>query len=370
MDFAVLVDFSRRQPWAYVAFSAMVGLVVALVVHRVSALLLLRVTRRRIMPAVLIQHAYAPSRWVLVALILQLVWQGAPDDLRGIVGARELSRLVLIAAMTWLVAGCCRAIGEGVIRLHPADGMDNIGARRIHTQTRLLVRCVNLIVLMVGLAAMLMTYPAVRQIGASIMASAGLMGLVAGFAARPVLGNLIAGLQIAITQPIRLDDVLIVQGEWGRVEEITGAYVVIRIWDERRLVVPLQWFIENPFQNWTRSSSRLIGTVFLWTDYRLSLEPLRQELKRLCRQAAEWDERVCVLQVTDANERAMQLRALVSAPDSSKAWDLRCKVREGLIAFIQRHHPACLPRVRAELTAQGVAGGSTMPPRATSSPGP
>jgi small-conductance mechanosensitive channel len=353
MDLSIFVDFCRRQPWIYVAFSAMVGFLIALVAHRMSGFVLLRVTRHHPMTAVLLHHAYTPSRWVLVALILQLVWEGAPDDLRGMVGTREISRLALIAAVTWLVARCCAAIGEGVIRLHPLDGVDNLGARRIHTQTRVLVRCVSLIVLLVGLAAMLMTFPAARQIGTSLMASAGLVGLVAGFAARPVLGNLIAGLQIAITQPIRLDDVLIVQGEWGRVEEITGAYVVVRIWDERRLVVPLQWFIENPFQNWTRSSSRLIGTVFLWADYRLPLEPLRQELKRLCSTAAEWDQRVCVLQVTDTNERAMQLRVLVSAPDSSKAWDLRCKVREGLIAFIQCHQPDCLPRVRAELTRPG-----------------
>jgi small-conductance mechanosensitive channel len=155
--------------------------------------------------------------------------------------------------------------------------------------------------------------------------------------------------QIALTQPIRLDDVLVVEGEWGRVEEITSAYVVVRIWDERRLVLPLEYFISKPFQNWTRTTSRIIGTVYVWVDYALPIEPLRRELTRLCEAAKEWDRRVCVLQVTDANERAMQLRALVSSSGSSQNWDLRCIVREGLIAFISREYPQALPTLRTQL---------------------
>jgi hypothetical protein len=142
--------------------------------------------------------------------------------------------------------------------------------------------------------------------------------------------------------------VVIIEGEWGRIEEITGTYVVVRIWDERRLVVPLNYFIENPFQNWTRTTSQLIGSVFLWLDYRMPLEPLRAELQRLCKQAPQWDGRVCVLQVTDANERAMQLRVLVSSVDSGTGWDLRCLVREGLIAFVQANYPQHLPLRRTE----------------------
>ena len=174
-------------------------------------------------------------------------------------------------------------------------------------------------------------------------------GLVAGIAARPVLGNLIAGLQIALTQPIRIDDVLIVEGEWGRVEEITGSYVVVRIWDDRRMIVPLEWFIQHPFQNWTRTTSELLGTVHLWVDYAMPLVPLREELERICRSAPEWDGRLCLLQVTDSSERALQLRALVSARDASIAWDLRCRVREGLVEFIRKNYPECLPRLRGSL---------------------
>jgi hypothetical protein len=181
-----------------------------------------------------------------------------------------------------------------------------------------------------------------------MLASAGVAGLIVGFAAKPVLGNLLAGLQLALSQPIRLDDVVIVENEWGQIEEITGTYVVVRIWDQRRMVVPLQWFIEHPFQNWTRASSELLGTVMIWTDYRLPVDPLRAEATRICRAAEEWDGRLCIIQVTDASERAMQLRVLVSAQDAGRCFDLRCKVREGLIAYIQREYPDCLPRVRID----------------------
>jgi len=349
-------QFLARHPLLTLAGMAALAVLAAWLAHRAGAAVLRRMTRHRPLAAAMVRYAYTPGRWVLIAAALYLVLHGAPDGLPGTAPAAAIVRLALIATLTWLAVRCCTAVGEAIVLLNPADVADNLGARRIQTQTRVLVRCVNLLVLAIGLAAMLMTLPGVRQIGASIMASAGLLGLIAGFAARPVLGNLIAGLQIAITQPIRLDDVLIVQGEWGRVEEITGAYVVVRIWDERRLVVPLQWFIENPFQNWTRTSAQLIGTVFLWADYRLPLAPLREELQRLCREAPEWDGRVCVLQVTDASERSMQLRALVSARDSGQAWDLRCRIREGLIAYVQMHWPDCLPRLRVEESPQADAG--------------
>jgi small-conductance mechanosensitive channel len=163
-----------------------------------------------------------------------------------------------------------------------------------------------------------------------------------------VFSNLLAGLQIAMGQPLRIDDVLIVEGEWGRVEEITSTYVVLHLWDERRLIVPLQWFIDHPFQNWTRTSANLLGTVMLWVDYTLPLEPLRAEARRLCEASPHWDKRVCGVQVTDANERAMQLRILVSAASSGAAFDLRCEVREGLIRFIRQHHPQALPRLRVD----------------------
>jgi small-conductance mechanosensitive channel len=179
-------------------------------------------------------------------------------------------------------------------------------------------------------------------------------GVVVGFAAKPILGNLLAGMQLALTQPIRLEDVVIVENEWGWIEEITGTYVVVRIWDQRRMIVPLQWFIEHPFQNWTRRTSDILGTVLIWADYRLPLEPVRKEAQRICRDSPDWDGRVCLIEVVDTNDRAMQFRVLVSALDSPRAWNLRCQIREGLIHFIQRDYSEYLPRVRAEVTEKSI----------------
>jgi small-conductance mechanosensitive channel len=264
--------------------------------------------------------------------------------------------------LTWLGLRVSSAAVAIVALLNPSDTADNLRARQLQTQVNVLGRTLMVFIFVIGVAGALMTFPSVRQIGSSLLASAGVAGLVAGLAARPVLGNVIAGLQIALTQPIRLDDVLIVEGEWGRVEEITGAFVVVRLWDERRLLVPLQWFIEHPFQNWTRSSSNIIGTVFWWVDYRMPLEPLRAELARLCGSAPEWDGRLVLLQVTDASEKSIQLRALVSSADSSRNWDLRCRVREGLIAYIAGEYPEYLPHLRAEVIDQGQQAAAGKPP--------
>lgn len=216
---------------------------------------------------------------------------------------RHLLLIALIAAVSWLAVCCVGATAGIAARRFPVDMTDNLHSRRILTQIRVLSRTLNVLIVLLDSGAILLTIPGVRQIGTSLLASAAVAGLAVGFTAKPVLGNLIAGLQIALTQPIRLDDVVIIDGEWGRIEEITGTYVVLRIWDERRLVVPLNWFMENPFQNWTRSSAELLGSVFLWLDYGMPLEPLRAELQRLCDTAPEWDGRVCVLQVTDTSDR-------------------------------------------------------------------
>lgn len=294
--------------------SALVLLAVA-GIHRIGARIVVPIARPYPFMSVIVSYIDRPSLALLSCLALEFLWLQA-DTLPHAGGLRTLAAVGTIAALTWLLMRLAAAVGDAIIRAHPIDTPDNLEARRIHTQTRVLARTVMVLIVVIGTGAALMTFPNVRQVGASLLASAGVAGLVAGIAARPVLGNLIAGLQIALSQPIRLDDVVIIQGEWGRIEEITGTYVSVRLWDQRRLVVPLQWFIENPFQNWTRSSAELIGTVFLYVDYRLPLEPLRAELARIVAGAPEWDGRVQVLQVTDATERSMQLRALVSARDS------------------------------------------------------
>lgn len=331
------------------AVSALVLLAVA-GIHWIGARIVKPIARPYPFMSVIVSYIDRPSFALLSLLALEFLWLQVDESLSHVGGLRTLAAVGTIAALTWLLMRLAAAVGDAIIRAHPIDTADNLEARRIHTQTRVLARTVMVLIVIIGTGAALMTFPNVRQIGASLLASAGVAGLVAGIAARPVLGNLIAGLQIALSQPIRLDDVVIIQGEWGRIEEISGTYVWVRLWDQRRLIVPLQWFIENPFQNWTRSSAELIGTVFLYVDYRLPLEPLRAELARIVADAPQWDGRVQVLQVTDATERSMQLRALVSARDSSLAWDLRCRVREGLIAFINAHYPHCLPRERTEWT--------------------
>jgi hypothetical protein len=199
------------------------------------------------------------------------------------------------------------------------------------------------------LASVLMLFEEVRRLGTTILASAGAAGIVVGIAAQHTLANLFAGIQVALTQPIRMDDVLVVEGEWGRVEEITLTYVVLHIWDDRRLVLPLSYFIEKPFQNWTRVSAQLLGSVFLWTDYTLPVAELRTAVGKIVESSSLWDKRFWNLQVSDATEQTMQLRVLATAADSSKAWDLRCEIREKLIDYVQDHYPQSLPRRRVDV---------------------
>jgi small-conductance mechanosensitive channel len=333
------------------AATAAAALLAALLLHWAASMLVRRLVAGNPYARAFAQKLVRPLRWLLPALALQAAWLTAPADFPGLAAWRHATLLAIVAAATWLAVSALYGVRDAILLRHPIDASDNLRARRVMTQTTVLMRTLAGLVILLGVSTALMTFPDVRQVGASLLASAGLAGLVVGFAAKPVLGNVIAGMQIALVQPVRIDDVVIIEGEWGRIEEITGTYVVVRIWDQRRLIVPLQWFIEHPFQNWTRHSAEILGTVFLWTDYRLPVEALRGELERLCRAAPEWDGRVCVLQVTDASERAMQVRALVSSADSSLNWSLRCRVREGLIAFLQREHPEALPRLRAEMAA-------------------
>jgi len=347
----VLGHLWSDSAWTRLGMTLVVALLVSLALRGVAYAVLRRLARRRPVVANMLGRASAPMEWVIPLLMLVAALRVVPDTdvLPPFALIQHVLVIALMVSVTWLVLRCLRTLELVAIRRYPLDVSDNLSARRMLTQVRVLRRTAEVVVVLLGASAVLLTIPGVRQLGTSLLASAGLAGLALGLAAKPVLSNLMAGLQIALTQPIRLDDVVIIQGEWGRVEEITGTYVVVRIWDDRRLVVPLNWFMENPFQNWTRTSSQLIGTVFLWLDYRVPMMPLRDELMRLCKEAPEWDGRVSVLQVTDANERAVQLRALVSSSDSGRNWDLRCRVREGLIAFIQDRYPQSLPRLRGEL---------------------
>lgn len=336
----------QQDPWVATAVVALLAVIAALVAHWVGRALLLRATRGSPVLHAVVQATESAAGAALPLAALQLVWTAAPDGLRYIQGLRHANGLLLIAALTWLAMCVISGIAQGIIVRHPVAAEDNLQARRIQTQATVLSRSAMVMVSLAGAAMALMTFPGARQLGASLLASAGVLGIIGGIAARPVFSNLIAGLQLALAQPIRLDDVLVVKGEWGRVEEITGTYVVLKLWDERRLIVPLQWFIENPFENWTRTSSQILGTVMLYLDFAMPMEPLRAELERVVHAAPEWDKRVCVLQVTDASERAMQVRVLVSAASAGKSFDLRCKVRESLLSFVAREYPQCLPELR------------------------
>jgi small-conductance mechanosensitive channel len=342
---------SVDDTWQRLAALAAAVVLVSLLAHRMLRPIVLRLVRRSVILSTIAHRCDRPLQLALPLTALLMLWQGVPDDVRAIESVRHVSGVLAIIAYTWLAARSIRGIADGVIELHPSNVSDNLEARRIHTQTRVLSRVASGAALVTGLAFVLMTFPRARQFGASLLASAGVIGVVAGIAARSVFSNLLAGLQIAMAQPLRIDDVLIVEGEWGRVEEISSTYVVLALWDERRLIVPLQWFIDHPFQNWTRRSAQLLGSVMLWMDFEVPVDALRDEAKRLCAASPRWDRRVCVVQVTDANERAMQLRILVSSASSGQNFDLRCEVREGLIDFIRQHHPQALPRLRTEALA-------------------
>jgi small-conductance mechanosensitive channel len=264
---------------------------------------------------------------------------------------RNATSLLLIGVVAFILFQIIDAAAAFVLSQHRLDVSDNLRARSIYTQVMVLKKVGVTIIGIFTLASMLMVFDSVRQFGASILASAGIAGVVVGFAAQRSIATLLAGFQIALTQPIRVDDVVIVEKEWGRVEDITLTYVVVRVWDLRRLVVPITYFIEQPFQNWTRSSSEILGTVFFHVDYTLPIDALRGELTRLLEASRYWDGKVNVLQVTDAREHTLEVRALASAADASLAWDLRCEIREKMIAFIRQQFPESLPRLRASFDA-------------------
>jgi small-conductance mechanosensitive channel len=244
-------------------------------------------------------------------------------------------------------------LDDFILSQYKIDVADNLQARKIYTQLQVLKRIVVVIIGIITLAAMLMTFEKVRQLGTSILASAGVIGIIIGVAAQRTLATFIAGFQIAVSQPIRLDDVVIVENEWGRIEEITLTYVVVRIWDLRRLIVPITHFIEKPFQNWTRATADILGTVFLYVDYTVPIQALRQELHSILQSSPLWDGSAWGLQVTNATDRTVEIRALMSARDASAAWNLRCEVREKLIEYIKNNYPAGLPKVRAEISEPG-----------------
>jgi small-conductance mechanosensitive channel len=239
---------------------------------------------------------------------------------------------------------------------------DNLKERKVRTQLQFVRKFLVSVIIIIAISVVLLSFESMRKIGTGLLTGVGIGGIIIGFAAQKSLGNLLAGFQIAFTQPIRIDDVLIVEGEWGRVEEITLTYVVLNIWDQRRLILPITYFIEKPFQNWTRVSSQLLGTVFLYLDYETPIQPLREKLTEILESNSLWDKRVNVVQVTDSKPDCIEVRFLMSARNSSQAFDLRCIVREQMLSHIRTYFPESLPKSRLSINAEKWNTNSQMPP--------
>lgn len=334
-----------------VGLALVVGSVLAaLLLHRLLMAFAHRaIGGRRSLWLAILERTREPSRVALCVAAAAVVLPLAPLDDPFRSWLTHLMAVTWIALAGWIAIRAVDMAAGRYLRQFRIDVEDNLLARKHVTQVRVFKRITDTLIVVIATSAALMTFDSVRQYGVSLFASAGAAGLVVGLAARPVLSNLIAGVQIAVTQPIRIDDAVIVENEWGWIEEIASTYVVIRLWDWRRMVVPLAYFIEKPFQNWTREGASLIGVVVLHVDYAADVERIRRRLNDIARESKLWDGSVVSLQVTDASERAVQLRALVSARNAPEAWDLRCEVREKLLAFLQRELPDALPRDRADI---------------------
>jgi len=339
--------------WVWIRFCGVLAtaLLVGFIIHYMSFLILERLTKhtQNAFDDSLVKYCREPSRLIILLIVVSFILPllNLPPKILELL--RHIISLCFIASVAWLLIQMSFALEDVILRRYEIDIKDNLQARKIRTQLQIFKRIVMVVICIIALAAMLMTFDKVRQLGTSILASAGIVGIIVGMAAQRTIATFLAGIQIAVTQPIRVDDVVIVENEWGRIEEITLTYVVVRIWDLRRLVLPITYFIEKPFQNWTRVTADLLGTVFLYVDYTVPIQAIRDELHRILKNLDHWDGKVWGLQVTNSNERTVELRALMSAPDAPTAWNLRCEVREKLIEFIQKNYPDGLPKLRAEL---------------------
>lgn len=328
---------------------------VALILGRVVSALVVRALARwskrtdTVVDDAVAKHVHRPLRWIgpLVALNLAMPLLTLPKG--PLAFLKHTLLILMILGFGWVAIKCVRVVEEVVNHRFDIHAKDNLEARAVYTQMRGFRNIAGFLVGMLTIAFVLMTFERVRQLGAGLLASAGVAGLVLGFAAQKSLATILAGIQIALTQPIRVEDVVIVDGEWGTIEEITLTYVVVRIWDLRRLIVPISHFIDKPFQNWTRVSANLLGTVNLYLDYSVPVDAIREEFKRILDASEYWDGETWGVQVTDATDRTMTVRPLMSAKNSGDAWNLRCEVREKLIRFVRENYPDALPRLRAEV---------------------
>jgi small-conductance mechanosensitive channel len=332
--------------------------ILGLIAHFVIIQILTRISRRtsNVVDDSFVKYTQKPLRYLIILLVVNLSMPMVNLSQNILYIFNSVFRSLFIISVAWLIISLTSVAENAILSQYNINVKDNLEARKIYTQTQTIRKILFVVIIIVAMALILLGFDSFRQIGTGILASAGLGALIIGLAAQKLFGNFLAGIQIAFTQPIRIDDVVIVENEWGKVEDITLTYVVVRIWDLRRLVLPISYFIEKPFQNWTKTSAEILGTVYIYTDYIVPVEEVREELSCILKDSDKWDGKVCGLQVTDIKEHTVELRALMSAADSSLAWDLRCEVREKLLEFIQKKYPFALPKTRAEITKIGNSG--------------
>jgi small-conductance mechanosensitive channel len=349
---------SHRQGWSISIVALCAALLVALFAHDVLFRILARIRRKSPQNSshivAILKRLRHPARWVVILAVVGAVIPLLPIPSYYTTIALKSIAVLWCMALGWLLIAGVYMVEDILLLRNDITGGDNLRARRVRTQMQVLRRLAItlLVVADAGLILSLFHDSKIWHYGAGLLASAGLASLVLATAAKSTASNILAGLQIAMTEPIRIDDVVVVQGEWGRIEEITTSYVVVAIWDQRRLIVPLTYFIEQPFQNWTRRTSDLLGTAFLYVDYSVPVDALRQEFTRVLESTALWDRRVNSLQVTNLSEHTMELRCLASARSSGDLFDLRCYVREKMIDFVQKNYPDAFPRTRFSAVAR------------------
>jgi len=346
-----IIENFETYLWSF-AFIA-IAFVIGLVVHFLLFQVIRRIARRRdqVLDYSILKHLRAPLRLLMpvIAVRISIPAHSINIPSQAVEYLAIILSTVLIISVAWLLIRITNVLEDIILHRYKIDVKDNLEARKIFTQMDIVRKIFIFVICVFALAAVLMNFENFRHVGTSLLASAGVAGLIIGFAAQRTIANVLAGFQIALTQPIRIDDVVIVENEWGRIEEVTLTYVVVAIWDMRRLVLPISYFIEQPFQNWTRTSADILGTVFLYIDYTVPIDEIRKELGRILEQSEHWDGKVWRLHTTDANDRTVEVRALMSAADSGTAWELRCEVREKLIDFVQKNYPDGLPKFRTEI---------------------
>jgi len=346
-----IINQNDSGNWQSTVIISVLILAGSLAIHSISFQILKRISKKS--DKLLLKHVWGklknPSLGFILSIALSVILFAFAPENRLVDIAMHLLKLSIIFFITWLIIRVIKLGQDIVLQRFDIGEKDNLKARRVITQFEIIERILIFIVIVIALAVALMTFEQIRKIGVSLFASAGVAGIILGFAAQKLIGNVLAGFQIAIAQPIRIEDVVIVEKEWGWIEEINLTYVVVRIWDKRRLILPTTYFIEQPFQNWTRVSADILGTVFIYTDYTVPIDKLREELTRVLQSDKNWDGKVNVLQVTDSTEKTMEIRALMSSADSPSAWDLRVNVREKLIDFLQKNYPESLPKSRIDI---------------------